>query len=388
MTHKESGLPVASQTSQELTSFDKLARALEQAKSPAEKEKIAEQAHTISRHCELQGLFDKAFEYASLYCRGEFSLSKDTVGMDRHFKRKDKDKKSAIKKAYNKLSRQDFEAGIATLREKGRLPTREWFITKGKPLGSGDFEWYTPRWVYERARHIMGSIDLDPASSPQAVQMGNKAKHIFTLQDDALKQDWGKAGNVFINPPYTLKDSHKSGATAFLKKLMATDFKQAILLVLEDSGTGYGQALWQVIANCIFIPSGRLYFIYEGKVKKQSTTRSSIIFGVFVDELKFWLAFKNYGSVVTLYKTPKDLRSEYLKRKASLAPWERGLAKLPVSESRIRRKHRERAKAIKLLKPSIKEYIKRKKSNTVIGYEGTEAVYGPKTGHKDKVLSA
>ena len=59
MTHKESGLPVASPTSQDLISFDKLSKALAQAKNPADKLKIASQALKIGRHCELQGLFDK-----------------------------------------------------------------------------------------------------------------------------------------------------------------------------------------------------------------------------------------------------------------------------------------------------------------------------------------
>lgn len=369
MEHRKSGLPVSRPTSQALAHFDKVSKALENAKSPESKLKIATEALKVGRHYELEECFELAFKYASLYCRAEFSLSKDTVGMDRHFQRKDKDKKSAIKKAYSNLSLQDFEAGLSTLKAKGRLPTREWFITKGKPFGSGEFEWYTPRWVYERCRHIMGSIDLDPASSPQAVAMKNQAKRIFTQKDNALKQDWGKAGNVFINPPYTLKASEEgatffdknkkvkkkeSGARAFLNKLLATDYKQAILLVLEDSGTSYGQTLWQSLANCVFIPSGRLHFVYKGQSKKKSTTRSSLIFGVNVDELKFWLAFKDYGSVVTIYRTPQELRTEYLKSKKELGPWLSGLAKLPVSEDRIRRKVKDMAKVKSLLKAPLK----------------------------------
>ena len=368
MTHRESGLPVARPTSQDLAQFDELSRALSQAKNPAEKLKIASQALKIGRHYELEGLFEMVFKYASLYCRAEHGVAKEIVSRGRLLKI-EKRLKNRIKTAYERVSLEALERGLEECKEKHRIPSREFFKTMGNPFGSGEFEWYTPRWVYERCRHIMGSIDLDPASSPQAVAMGNQAKRIFTQKDNALKQDWGKAGNVFINPPYTLKASEEelamldknkkvkkkdSGARAFLNKLLATDYKQAILLVLEDSGTSYGQTLWDALANCVFIPSGRLHFVYKGQSKEKSTTRSSLIFGVNVDELKFWLAFKDYGSVVTIYRTPQELRTEYLKNKKRLGPWLEALAKLPVSESRIKRKAKDIAKVKSLLKAPLK----------------------------------
>ena len=152
----------------------------------------------------------------------------------------------------------------------------------------------------------MGSIDLDPATSAQAIEMGNAPdKYHFTQEDNALLKTWPKVENIFINPPYTLKKGaekdmfldknkkiEKSGAKAFLKKLCHCPFlwKRAILLVLEDSGTSYGQFLWG-LSNAVFIPSGRIDFIYKGKSKGTSTTRSTLIFGIGVDELKFHLAF-------------------------------------------------------------------------------------------------
>ena len=353
MKKAKAGLPLPRPTNENLATLDGFYKALIEAKSPAEKLKIASQVHKIARHYDLEECFELAFKYASLYCRAEFSVAKDPVTMDGHFKRKDRNKKSQIKKAYSKLSLQDFEDGISVLWEKGRLPTREWFITKGKPFGTGEFEWYTPPWVYERCRHIMGSIDLDPASSPEAVKMGNKAKRIFTKKDNALKQDWGHYQNIFINPPYTLKDG-SSGAKAFLNKLSATVYKQAILLVLEDSGTEYGQALWEAHANCVFIPSSRIHFIYKGESKGESTTRSSLIFGLGVDVLKFKLAFEDWGVVTYHYTTPQALNSEFKKRQESLGHWLECLAKLPVDDSRVRRKIKEIDKSKALLNAPLK----------------------------------
>jgi phage N-6-adenine-methyltransferase len=65
--------------------------------------------------------------------------------------------------------------------------------------GTGENEWFTPAEYVELARNVLGSIDLDPASSDRAQHVVQAAKY-FTKADDGLSHEW--RGRVWLNPPY------------------------------------------------------------------------------------------------------------------------------------------------------------------------------------------
>jgi len=63
---------------------------------------------------------------------------------------------------------------------------------------SANANWYTPITIIERARAVLGTIDLDPASD----EFGNSrvmAKGYYTEKLDGLSLPWH--GSVFLNPP-------------------------------------------------------------------------------------------------------------------------------------------------------------------------------------------
>lgn len=64
---------------------------------------------------------------------------------------------------------------------------------------SGDTEYYTPEFITDGSREVMGSIDLDPATSKTANHFV-KAENIFTAKDDGLAQPW--FGNIWMNHPF------------------------------------------------------------------------------------------------------------------------------------------------------------------------------------------
>jgi phage N-6-adenine-methyltransferase len=141
-------------------------------------------------------------------------------------------------------------AGALRLAAGGRLAA----------FSSESVEWYTPTQYIEAARKVLGSFDLDPASSDKA-NATVRAKRIFTVDDDGLAQDW--RGRVWLNPPYGGED----GTGVWVEKLCAEfDAKRttdAILLVNAVTDRVWFQSLWR-FAICFtdhrikfYTPSGQ-----------------------------------------------------------------------------------------------------------------------------------
>lgn len=91
-------------------------------------------------------------------------------------------------------------------------------------------DWVTPSHIIERARSVLGTIDLDPASSIAANTVV-RATQFFS--SGALDEAWH--GRVWLNPPYGLTNNRKSISGLWLAKLLeeyrAGRTREAICLV-------------------------------------------------------------------------------------------------------------------------------------------------------------
>jgi hypothetical protein len=128
--------------------------------------------------------------------------------------------------------------------------------------GSGDNEYFIPSEYVEAARDVLGEIDLDPASCPEA-QATVKATRYFTKDDDGLAQQWH--GRVFLNPPFS-----RPLLKPFVQKLIA-EYKagrvdEAILLTFGNTSAEWFQEAMSV-ASAVCFTNTNIRFIHKTKGK-------------------------------------------------------------------------------------------------------------------------
>ena len=146
---------------------------------------------------------------------------------------------------------------------KGNISINQAYKDIKKPhvaLNSGNNEWYTPRNIIETARAVMGSIDVDPASSDCANEVVD-AETYYTAETDGLTKEW--FGNVWMNPPYSTELIDK-----FVDKLVEQkgNYKQAIVLVNNATETEWFEKIVN-IASVVCFPRHRVKFYKpDGKV--------------------------------------------------------------------------------------------------------------------------
>jgi hypothetical protein len=155
---------------------------------------------------------------------------------------------------------------------------------------SGENEWYTPSEFIESARLVMGSIDLDPASSELANKTVRSAV-FYSKEDNGLDKPW--LGNVFLNPPYAQPLMNQ-----FADKLLNElgNIKQAIVLINNATETKWFQSIAKE-ASTICFPSSRIKFIHKSGNPGQPLQGQAILyFGEKREEFKN--NFTNFGLVL------------------------------------------------------------------------------------------
>ncbi len=158
-------------------------------------------------------------------------------------------------------------------------------------------DWYSPTSIIEASRSVMGSIDLDPASSYVANGIVG-ATHYYTKEDNGLVMPW--YGNIYLNPPGGKLDG-KSLPKLFWQKLMySPKVTQAIFLAfsIELLQTSQLSDVPPATDFIICIPKRRLAFIDATGKPVKGNTHASAIIGYNVDYSLFTKTFRPVGSIL------------------------------------------------------------------------------------------
>ena len=184
-----------------------------------------------------------------------------------------------------------FEEAIA----QQDIPTTSGVLNH-RAQGTGQNEWYTPEEYIQAVRDVLGTIDLDPASS----EIANKvvaAAQFFTAEDDGLTKDW-TAGTLWMNPPYA-----QPLIAQFVEKVVLSFAEGRVLeaIVLTHN---YTDTAWfhraEESCNAGCFTRGRIGFLSpDGEKAAPTQGQAFFYFGGNVD--RFANRFQSIGFVVVPY---------------------------------------------------------------------------------------
>jgi ParB family chromosome partitioning protein len=171
--------------------------------------------------------------------------------------------------------------------------------------GSGCYEWYTPGFIIDLARKVLGKIDLDPASCETANKVVEATRY-FTEEDDGLVQEW--KGRVWLNPPYLA-----SSIIAFTDKLvheyLVGNIEAAILLCNAATDTNWWQHVSSV-ADRVAFPNDKVKFWADDRESQLVQPQSFMYFGQDVDKFRSVFGQPKVGTVLrhrVFAVTPDDI---------------------------------------------------------------------------------
>lgn len=177
-------------------------------------------------------------------------------------------------------------------------------------------EHYTPSEFIEAAREVMGSIDLDPASSQDVNQNLVKANRFFSKEDDGLTKEWAST-SVWLNPPGGIlippgskSKRGRSNSLLWWSKLteeyLKGNVKEAIFLAFNMELLRSSQNSPSPIAASEFslcFPMKRIRFLKEKTFEEQSQpTHANVLiylppFNQIDKNFKFKEVFSKFGAV-------------------------------------------------------------------------------------------
>lgn len=142
---------------------------------------------------------------------------------------------------------------------------------------SSTAEWYTPPYIVEMAREVMGKIHLDPASHAIPQKWIN-ADIFYSKEENGLNHKWH--GNVWLNPPYG-KIGRQSSQGAWAQYLLNEYREERVSHAILLTKTVPGYAWWDHMFHgywpgLVCISKGRIEFVAsDGETRGKSKSASS-----------------------------------------------------------------------------------------------------------------
>lgn len=166
-------------------------------------------------------------------------------------------------------------------------------------LSSESAEWYTPAEIIEAARTVMGSIELDPASCPEANRTV-RAQRIYTREQDGLRQHW-EARTAWLNMPYgRSEEDNRSNQAIWSTRLISSHhagrIEQACMLTNAVPGNKWFTPLWQF--PICFIEGRVQHVSPAGAPQRHSPTHPSCVTYLGHNVDRFAEVFAALGTVV------------------------------------------------------------------------------------------
>ena len=163
---------------------------------------------------------------------------------------------------------------------------------KWHPARPSSNEWYSPSWIVEPARTVLGGFDLDPASCEEANETVRAARY-FTANDDGMAQPW--RGRVWCNPPYSDRDLVRWVAK-LVEAFDSGAVPEAVMLLPAYTETKMAQA---ALKHCraVCFPARRVQFNRPGLPATNPPAASMVVyFGARAE--RFRAAYSDRGVVL------------------------------------------------------------------------------------------
>ena len=130
-------------------------------------------------------------------------------------------------------------------------------------------EWYTPPYIIDLAREVLGHINVDPASNLIA-QEWIKADTFFTEDTNGLDKPW--KGKIWVNPPYS-SSLIKKFTKKFLDEYINGNMVEGIMLTNQGTDTQFNIPLQKGLQA---YTNGRISFLQPDLTEKGKGSRGSL----------------------------------------------------------------------------------------------------------------